>query len=390
MNICFLNMPIEYYSPVSGGAISTIIMQSAQALIARGHQVSVLTITGEGQSYDIGRVVSIDAKQRDDLSFLQRRLSSLRGKRAGYDWPYYEYYRASSMKALQALTPAPDAVFVFNDLVTPQYIRRVLPRTRILSWLQNECRTRQNDLSATLAATEKFLTCSRYIQDWTSRTHNIALDKFEVVLSGVDLEAFHPRAAFMEAPETVRVLCIGRIDPNKGPDIAADAVTQLRAEKLPVSLTVAGGLWFYGHGNEMEDPFFRTLKSKMESAQADYRGHVVRQDVPALVREHDVACVLSRSNEPFGLVTLEAMASGCAVVASNRGGLPEACGDSATLLDPDDFAGVVEALRRLVVDPAFLRSQKEKAVQHAAGASWAGVAEKLEWILEPTDCASSR
>ncbi|MGA2163148.1 MAG: hypothetical protein ABSH36_01610, partial [Solirubrobacteraceae bacterium] len=51
-----------------------------------------------------------------------------------------------------------------------------------------------------------------------------------------------------------RVLFLGRIDPNKGPDIAADAVATLRAEGLQVKLTVAGGLWFYGHGREMEDP----------------------------------------------------------------------------------------------------------------------------------------
>ena len=97
---------------------------------------------------------------------------------------------------------------------------------------------------------------------------------------------------------------------------------------MPISLTVAGGLWFYGHGDEMNDPYFRLLKSKMDAAEASCLGHVVRAEVPELIRDHDVVCVLSRSQEPFSLVALEAMASGCAVIASNRGGLPEACGGS--------------------------------------------------------------
>jgi len=178
--------------------------------------------------------------------------------------------------------------------------------------------------------------------------------------------------------DSPRVLFLGRIDPNKGPDIAADAVAALRAEGLRLSLTVAGGLWFYGHGREMEDPFFNSFNTKMEAAGADYRGHVPRARVPELVRAHDIVCVLSRSEEPFGLVALEAMASGCAVIASRRGGLPEACGGAAMLVDPDDFPAVTDALRRLVTDPALLRRTKRQSVERAARAPWAGCAQLLE------------
>ena len=44
------------------------------------------------------------------------------------------------------------------------------------------------------------------------------------------LEAFAPRDDFLEPSIPLRVLFLGRIDPNKGPDIAADAVTRLRKE----------------------------------------------------------------------------------------------------------------------------------------------------------------
>jgi glycosyltransferase involved in cell wall biosynthesis len=380
MHFCFVNMPIEYYSPTSGGAISTIIMSTARELLARGHKVSVLTIVNNDETYAVGDVVPIQARQRNDLHFIQRRISSLRQRFARWDWPYFEFYLDSVRRKLAALTPAPDAVIVFNDLVSPAFIKRTLPATKVLVWLQNEWRTRF-DIRETERATHLFLTCSDSIKRWTAGEHAIPLDRFRVVPSGVDQEIFHPRTGFDEDPAEPRVLFLGRIDPNKGPDITADAVAALRAEGLRVSFTVAGGLWFYGHGREMEDPFFRSLKIKMDAAGANYLGHVPRGKVPELVRAHDIVCVLSRSEEPFGLVALEAMASGCAVIASRRGGLPEACGGAAILLDPDDFTAVKDAMRRLVADPELLRQTKWQSVERAARAPWTGCAMHLEEIV---------
>lgn len=376
MNVCLLNMPIEFYSPVTGGAIATVIMQTARALESWGHRVSVVTPV-DGETYQVGEVIPVSVRKRDDLSFLQRRWAALRAKLNGWDWPYYHHYLAAFTKTLASLAPKPDVVIIFNDLVSSKYVKRLLPGTRVIVWLHNEWRTR-HDVAETARSTDVFLTCSHYIKDWTQQEHPLFASKLVVALNGVDLDAFHPRTDYLKPTPTVRVLVIGRIDPNKGPDIAADAVAVLRAQNLPVTLTVAGGLWFYGKSDPSNDPFFRVLEPKMRAANAEYLGHVARPEVPELVREHDVVMVLSRSQEPFGLVVLEAMASGCAVVASNRGGLPEACGEAGLLVDPDNFEAVTDALRRLVTDREFLREQKEKSVRRAARASWSECAAVVE------------
>ena len=388
MHTCFINMPIEYYSPVSGGAISTIIMSTARELLKRGQKVSVLTITNGDEMHQVGEVVPVASKKRDDLNFLQRRVSSLRQRLGHWDWPYFEYYLRSVTEKLARLAPAPDAVVVFNDLVSPTYLQRVLPRAKIFVWLQNEWRTRF-DVNATVRSTHRFLTCSESIRQWTMETHGISPAQIVAVPSGVDSEIFTPREGYLDAGDALKVLFLGRIDPNKGPDIAADAVAALRAQGRPVNLTVAGGLWFYGHGKEMADPFFRSLKTKMDAAGADYIGHVPRAGVPELIRRHDVACVLSRSNEPFGLVALEAMAGGCAVLASDRGGLPEACGGAATLVDPDDLPAVTAALSEFATNPEFLREGKRRAVRRAAQASWAECAETIETLTGAAGAAGA-
>ena len=366
-------MPIEFYSPVSGGAIATVIMQTGRELLLSGHQVSILTTIDDNPTYSVGTIVPIEYKTASDLKFPARFVSRVLGKLNGFDWPCFDYYLRSVLSALRGVQPAPDVVVLFNDLASSEYVRKVLPRTKIIVWQHNECSTR-HDVRRTVAATDMFVSNSGYIRNWTITKHNIPEVRFVVAHNGVDLNSFRPRECYLDGSESLRVLCLGRIDPNKGPDIAVDAVAALRREGLRLSMTVAGGLWFYGKSDPMTDPYFRTLNAKMKSAEASYLGHVHRQTVPEVTRDHDVVCVLSRTNEPFALVALEAMASGCAVIASNRGGLPEACGGAAVLVDPDDFESVVAALRRFCSDRELLNRYKRESVARAARGSWAGCA----------------
>ena len=77
---------------------------------------------------------------------------------------------------------------------------------------------------------------------------------------------------------------------------------------------------------------------------------------------HALAFVCPSVYEPLGIVNLEAMACGTAVVASRVGGIPEVVDDGVTglLVPPDDPAALAEALNALVRDPA------------RAAALWAG------------------
>ena len=378
MNFCFIMYPLEYYSPVSGGALATITCELAKPLIAAGHAVTVLSPSKGDPFYEVGTVVRIAGCRRADVSFLRRAICKLEEKRKCWDIPYYRVYRKSIVKALRGLPVPPDVVVLFNDLAAAQFVKQAVPSARIFVDLQNENRTRQRDFAAADKCVEKYIACSQYIRDWTVREHRVSPDRVAVLLNGVDLGAFFPRPDYLAPVTNPRALFIGRIDPNKGPDIAADAVAALRQEGIPIELTVAGGTWFYGHNQQ--DPYLQSLLKKIEAADGKYLGPVGRKDVPDLIRQHDIAFVLSRSNEPFGLVVLEAMAGGLAVIASNRGGIPEACGSVGRLVDPDDFKAVAENLRQLTTNPAALAEEKAKSVARAAECTWKKRAEELMQI----------
>lgn len=383
MHICFVNMPIEFYSPVSGGAVSTVMMNYARCLEERGHQITVLSLTDGGAVYPVGEVVAIESGSREKLSFLRRRISGLQNKLQRWDNDYYEYYLRSYRNAIRNLKTPPDAIVVHNDLVSPRYLRQIAPKSKIVVWLHNEQRTRQkpSDLAESLRCIDHFIAVSDYIRDWTEKTYALADDKITTVLNGVDLEVFYPRADFLEETSPVRVLFVGRLDPNKGPDLVAQAVAQLRRENLPVTLTIAGAIWWYGFANQHQDPFFQKLKVQMDEAQAEYLGHVERAALPAVFRTHDVSCVLSRANDPCPLVTFESMASGCALLASSRGGIAQSCDGAALLVDPDDVDSVVSALRSLVENKKLLQTQKVKSVARAAQTTWRKNAGTVETVL---------
>ena len=381
MHICQINPLGEFYSPISGGAVATVIMETSRELIRRGHEVSVLSVACNDAFYSVGRVIKLPAVGRGNLSFLQRRLSALRRKIHGWDWHFYEFYRANIAAALRSLPTPPDVVIVHNDLVSPRYLKKYAPRAKIIVWLHNENRTNQKSLAPTVSQTDAFICVSDFIRDWTARNHSIPPPKLHTILNGVNTDTFQPRAE-LGTNHFIHALYLGRIDPNKGPDLAVDAAGMLAKQGVPIAMTVIGGLWFFNRGeDEMADPFFRSLKDKMSAAGTDYRGHVTRPDIPSLVRQQDIVCVLSRSNEPCGLVPLEAMASGCAVVASNRGGLPQVCGDAAILVNPE-IDPVVEALKLLTTNPAALLERKQRSLEHARRNTWSSRVDQLEPLLK--------
>jgi glycosyltransferase involved in cell wall biosynthesis len=382
MRICFLNPPIEYYSPISGGAVATILMQSARQLIAQGHDVIVMSPDKGDPKYDVGTVIKVESPDRLEVHPLFRKFAVLKFYALGWDYAYYHYYLKSFKAELKKLSPPPDIVIVFNDLVSPRYIKQAVPTAKTVVWLQNEATTRIKNQQTWASSIDHYLTCSQYIKQNTMERFGIAENKISVVHSGVDLDAFYPAEDFPEPHNPVRALFIGRIDHNKGPDIATDAVMQLRNEGVPIELTLAGGIWYYLHGDEHLSTYLADLEAKCKSMGKPALGHVPRTEVPALVRQHDIAFVLSRSNEPFGLVTLEAMASGCAVLASNRGGLPESCDTGAIMLDPDDMQSVVDTLRRLALNRDELIEWKRRAVERASRGSWRAAGAVLGKALE--------
>ncbi len=372
MRILFLTTPRECFSPVSGGAVATVVEAVARRCAALGHDVVVASRCDKAAIYDTVPVVSLGAVPwpRTPVERARWAVGAAQNRLRGWHWPAYRHYLRSLRSAVAAMEP-PDLVVNHNDPFTTPYVRRWLPGVPVALWVHNELGARS--LAALdRAPPDAVIAVSAYIRDRLVATSHTAPEAVTVIHNGIDLEVFHPRPDFDQPSRPVRVLAIGRLDPTKGTDIVARAVARLRASGHDMALTVVGSPWFRETPGAGVSPWVAQLLAEVAAAGGTHRPHVPRDTVPAIIRTHDVGCVLSRWNDPFPLTVLELMASGCAVVGSPRGGIPEAAGGAATLVDPDDIEAVTAALGALADDPARLVQEKRRAVERAAAADWGG------------------
>jgi D-inositol-3-phosphate glycosyltransferase len=171
-----------------------------------------------------------------------------------------------------------------------------------------------------------------------------------VVPCGVDLGLFGADVRPEERrPDRHRLVCASRLVERKG---LGDAVTAL-AELPDAELHIAGGPPAAELDTDPEAQ--RLLRLAAELGVNDrlvLRGRVEREDMPALLSSADVV-VCAPWYEPFGMVPLEAMASGVPVVATVVGGQIDSVVHRVTGLHvpPRDSGALVAALRELLDDP---------------------------------------
>jgi glycosyltransferase involved in cell wall biosynthesis len=80
-------------------------------------------------------------------------------------------------------------------------------------------------------------------------------------------------------------------------------------------------------------------------------------------------------------VNLEAMASGCAIIATRRGGIPEAVGSAGAYVDADSPGQVADVLASWVRDRTQLAAMKRAAVERASSFTWSATAAGLLRLL---------
>lgn len=161
----------------------------------------------------------------------------------------------------------------------------------------------------------------------------------EILFNGVEVDRFAGARA-VPAPGGPAVLFLGRHERRKGLDVLLEAFGRAR--------WTGGGpgpvLWVAGDGPETA-----RLRQRYGSIPGvEWLGVIDDDEVPARLAAAAVLCAPSRGGESFGMVLLEAMAAGCAVVASDIPGYRAAAGGHAQLVAPGDPVALAGALERVV------------------------------------------
>jgi UDP-glucose:(glucosyl)LPS alpha-1,2-glucosyltransferase len=141
------------------------------------------------------------------------------------------------------------------------------------------------------------------------------------------------------------VLFVGRVVPDKAPDVFISGFAAA-SPHIPDWIAQMIGADRFSESSP-ETPFFKTMQASAEGAGVRMLGFRQHHDVLAAMSRAAVVVMPSRWEEPFGLVALEAMASGAALICSPRGALREVADDAALFIDPDSVPSVASAIRLL-------------------------------------------
>ncbi|HEV7529599.1 MAG TPA: glycosyltransferase family 4 protein [Solirubrobacteraceae bacterium] len=167
--------------------------------------------------------------------------------------------------------------------------------------------------------------------------HSTAMEPFTAV--GL-ARAYDPAAV-------LHVITAGRLIPRKGVDRLLRAVAEARTRDVVVNLTIVG--------SGEEEAHLRSLAGELGLNDVAWIGFVQQRELPMLFAQANVFA-FPTLDDPFGIVLLEAAASGLPLIASPRGGATEdlvSDQGSGVVVDPDDTEAFAIALTTLARDPAL-------------------------------------
>jgi glycosyltransferase-like protein len=209
---------------------------------------------------------------------------------------------------------------------------------------------------------ERVLCVSRLWQDTLLTEYQVDA---ALVSNGVNLARYHPVAQPADAEVAARYglqtggpvyLALGGVEGRKNTQRVLDAFVQLRADQPTAQLVIAGGASLLDHDAYMRGFWAKAERSGLTIGPGQALvpiGPVPDDEVSALMRLAD-AVVMASVREGFGLVVLEAMASGTPVVASRIAPFTEYLKeDDVSWADPMDTTSIADAMRAAATRPAF-------------------------------------
>jgi phosphatidylinositol alpha-mannosyltransferase len=175
--------------------------------------------------------------------------------------------------------------------------------------------------------------------------------EYTVLWNGIEVERY--AIGPMTTSKRPAVLFVGRHEPRKGLDVLLDAWAELDRDAV---------LWVAGAGPQTDELRARRLPN------VEWLGVLPDDDLARRLRGATVFCAPARGSESFGLVLLEAMAAGTAIVASDIEGYRNVARPEreSVVFPPDNPVALRAALRR-TLDDAALRATLVTAGKARAG-----------------------
>jgi len=383
--------PLARPGGAKSGGLNVYVLELARQLAAEGCAVDIFTRTAAPATEEVIeeapglRVINLRAGPLSPLApealyehldaFYEALLAFNRTDGASYDLVHSHYWLSGLVGGrLKALWGVPHVV-MFHTL------GEIKNRA---SYGEHESELRIGAEAQVLRNADRVICATEQERASLRQLYGARDDKVTVIPLGVDLDRFRPSAkqearASLGLRDERIILFVGRIEPLKGLDILINAAAMLESD-VDCAVLVVGG-------DETSLPQVKELRDLARERGIEHRvafvGAVDHADLPAYYNAADV-CVVPSHYESFGLVAVEAMASGVPVVASRVGGLAGTVKDGETgylipWLCPEPFAERID----LLLENEPLRQNLGEAAREAMGRyRWENVAASVLELYE--------
>jgi glycogen(starch) synthase len=249
-------------------------------------------------------------------------------------------------------------------------------------WVQDEPQSHIHGVERWMARrAERVIVCSYYMRGHVADIFDIDERRIAVIPNGIDPRDLRPvedlqalRREFA-APHEKLVLLVGRLVYEKGFQLALDA--------LPGVIAEVGNVRFLVAGSGTHEAELRQQAERLGLCEhGRFLGWIGDDVLHSLYRIADL-CVVPSIYEPFGLVALEAMASGCPCIVADTGGLREVVptGERVGLrFNGGDAEHLGVMIERLLVDGALRDRLVTEASEYVLRFDWDDVATRTRGI----------
>jgi phosphatidylinositol alpha-mannosyltransferase len=357
-----IGLVTPYVYPLPGG-VNQHVRYLYENLRLRGHDVRILTSShglqraSEGDVIRLGKGFSVPANGSvGTVTLSPRYVSQVRNtlEREQFDLLHFHepFVPFLSLVVLRESTSVNIATFHAYGGFSPAY--------ELGSRVMGSYAGRLHGRIAVSAAARHFI--DRYFPG-----------DYKVIPNGVDVDRFRravPIARWQDG--TKNILFVGRFEPRKGLLDLLKAYRILRKTGCNCRLLVVGG------GPQEKEARRYLMTRKLGGVQ--FLGRVSDDERDALFKTADVYCSPATGGESFGIVLLEAMSAGTAIVASDIHGYKGVVrrDREGVLVPPRNKKALAAALFRVLGDDDLRASMEASGLARAQEFSWPRVTAKVE------------
>ena len=197
--------------------------------------------------------------------------------------------------------------------------------------------------------------------------------EYRIIPNGIDVDHFSERKQPIPDLDDgkLNILFVGRMEKRKGLRYLLEAYGKLKWDFRDIRLLVVGP------GNLDKDCYRILGERNLEDVV--FLGSVPYRELPRYYQSAHICCAPATGRESFGIVLLEAMASGRPIVASRIPGYATVLshGEQGLLVPPKDSASLSEALALLIRNPQLREQMAERGRQTVEQYRWEEVARQV-------------